>query len=179
MCTSLFKRKNGAGLFISIVVHICFDPAVQDDNKWTDFPWSSTIRINFQISLPYKFCHSTCLVIDWWFILVVVQTPSEKIVRNRKGFLLKRPRFQPKKLGNFHISQKKLGDFEGCFWSLEELRTPIPLTMKDLIVGQKPTRNWKLFGLIYDIFSVDYFWWSLDMISEIDVVERTWRTYSH
>ena len=112
-----------------------------------DVPWSSTIRINFQISLPYKFYHSTCLVIwfrgsYWWC------TPSQrKNLPFDFGISLKDQGLNPK---NLEIStfQKKLGDFEGWFWSLEELRTPIPLTMKDLIVGTKTNKKLKLFGFM-------------------------------
>ena len=86
-----------------------------------DFAWSSTIRISFQISLPCKFCHSTCLVIDWWFILLVVYYPS-KIALSKKGFLRD---LQDSKISKASTKgwkfphSNKLGDFEGRFWSLE------------------------------------------------------------
>lgn len=81
-----------------------------------------------------------------WFILVVVQTPSEKNHPFDFGISFKRPRSQPKKLGNFHISKKNLEILKGDFFCLEFFRTPIPLTMKDLIVGTKTNKKLKLVG---------------------------------
>ena len=108
-----------------------------------DVPWSSTIRINFQnqFALQILSLHLPRDMISW-FILLVYKLPAKKIFLSISGFLLKDQGFN-QKTWKFPHFPKKLGDFEA--WSF---RTPIPLTMKDLIVGQKPTEKLKLFGFM-------------------------------